>query len=139
MKILYVFIVLILNFQNSCTQEKVANINLSYTAQTRGFNYEIAVKNDTLYYTNSVENIRDAAQVLSEEKSRKLNSLLKSINTSSLETLERPSTGSISDRAPIAKLSLMKQGKEYITPEFDHGNPPEEIENLIDYLQQLVE
>jgi hypothetical protein len=52
----------------------------------------------------------------------------------SLEKLKAPSTDSYRDAALAATLTLEKDGQNISTPTFDHGNPPKEIEALVNKL-----
>ena len=63
------------------------------------------------------------------------NSLLKSLETVNLEGLNEikpPSVRHQFDGAPIANLKVIRGNKTYQSSSFDHGNPPQEIKDVVD-------
>jgi hypothetical protein len=60
-----------------------------------------------------------------------LESLLKAIDVENLNRLKAPTDKRLYDGAPHATLSVIKGDVEMMTPTFDHGTPPKEIEALV--------
>ncbi len=130
------------NSQKSCesqtSQTSQSFIDVSYHAHTRGFNYEISVQNDSLTYTNSTTNITNEKVLLSPEQIEKLENFIKKIDLKMIDELSRPSMGSATDRAAQATLTVATSKNEvYTSSTFDHGNAPEELKEIIRYLEEI--
>ena len=82
---------------------------------------------------------RDAAKTYtcSKQDWDEIATLLSKIDVTKINNLKAPSTKSYSDAAMAATLKLTMDGKEISTPSFDHGNPPDEIEALVNKLLSL--
>ena len=68
-----------------------------------------------------------------------IHTLIKAIDAESMHTIKPPSTKHQYDGAPHATLALIIGDVEYMTPTFDHGNPPQEIETLVNKVLSIKE
>ena len=110
---------------------------ISYTAETRGLYQNVSVSKEVISVSNSRN--RDAAKTYtcSKQDWDEIATLLSKIDVTKINNLKAPSTKSYSDAAMAATLKLTMDGKEISTPSFDHGNPPDEIEALVNKLLSL--
>jgi hypothetical protein len=135
---LYTFLIM-MSVQKSCSQHTDDKMTINYTAQTRGFNYEISIVEHTLTYTNSSESIVKQQRPLSTDEVAQITSLIRDIDLPQIKDLVRPSTGAYTDRSAIASLQISPSKSEmYNSSQFDHGNPPTQLKALITYLQSLL-
>lgn len=74
-----------------------------------------------------------------EEDQNELISILDQLNLAELENLKAPTDKRLFDGAPIATLTIIKNGIEKTTPSFDHGHPPKEIETLVNKVLSIKE
>ncbi|MET3538785.1 hypothetical protein [Chryseobacterium limigenitum] len=56
------------------------------------------------------------------------------IDLSKISLLESPTTNRYSDKALSSKISIISNGKTYLSSDFDAGVPPKELENLYSIL-----
>ncbi len=54
-----------------------------------------------------------------------------------IENLVPPSTKHKNDAAAGATLIVSFEGKSYRVPTFDHGNPPQSIQKIVDRIMKL--
>lgn len=125
----------LLTFFKGLTQENDI-LEFKYTASSRGVLNEIIIKKDS----TSIKTL-DQSQTLKTdpEKWNKLLLLVKTIDLEKLEKLESPSDKRFSDAALSANLFITTSYKEYESSSFDHGNPPNEIKNIVNELIVLLE
>jgi hypothetical protein len=64
---------------------------------------------------------------------------LKPVNVENIPNLKAPSEKRFYDGAAIATLSIVYNGETYTTPSFDHGNPPNEIAELVKEILSISE
>lgn len=105
---------------------------IEYEASSRGFYEKIIIENQTV----SVVNERDAKDngetvKISDDVNKELSSYLNSVQLDQLATYKDPTQKRFYDGAAIANLKITVDGVEYKTVDFDHGNPPVEIEKLV--------
>ena len=74
-----------------------------------------------------------SANLKTEILMQKRRALLEDLNDYKAPTEKR-----FHDGAAIGKLKITYQGKTYESTEFDHGNPPVEIEKFVDKLQSFA-
>ena len=63
--------------------------------------------------------------------------MVKKVELENLSLFKAPSKRREIDGAAIAKLKVIKNENEYTSTNFDHGNPPLEIKNLVNYIISL--
>lgn len=105
---------------------------IEYEASSRGFYEKITIENQMV----SVVNERDAKDngetaKISDDVNKELSSYLNSVQLDQLATYKDPTQKRFYDGAAIANLKITVDGVEYKTVDFDHGNPPVEIEKLV--------
>ncbi len=105
---------------------------IEYEASSRGFFEKIIIENQMV----SVVNERDAKDngetaKISDDLNKELSSYLNSVQLDQLATYKDPTQKRFYDGAAIANLKITVDGVEYKTVDFDHGNPPVEIEKLV--------
>lgn len=68
-----------------------------------------------------------------------LKTLMEAVDLQSISKLEAPTDNRATDAALAATLALQIGDIHYMTPEFDHGNPPKEIEALVNKVLSIKE
>lgn len=66
-----------------------------------------------------------------------LNDMVKDIAPASMATIEVPSTRHQFDGAMLTTLTISNAVQSYSSPSFDHDNPPEALQALVAFLQNL--
>lgn len=137
----YLLIILLGIFiDNGCSQSKINqdSISLEYTTQSRGSYQQIIINKKRV----SVENKRDSDPInkpCTEDDWSKLMKALKTVDVENIPNLKAPSEKRFFDGAAIANLKIIYNGNTYKTPSFDHGNPHEDITNLVKEILSLSE
>lgn len=105
---------------------------IEYEANSRGFYEKITIENQTVSVINNrdVKKGSDPIQI-SDDVNKELSSYMNSVQLDQLATYKDPTQKRFYDGAPIANLKITVDGVEYRTVDFDHGNPPVEIEKLV--------
>lgn len=105
---------------------------IEYVANTRGFYEKITIENQSVWVTNNREDKTNGEETkIPDDVNKELSSYLNSVNLDKLATYKDPTQKRFYDGAAIANLKITSNGKEYQTVDFDHGNPPVEIQNLV--------
>ena len=116
----------------SALKKESDKISFEYEAITRGSYKKVIVKQDTVI-TIKDRDLKDV--VTAGLKNGEWNSLLKSlegVNLEGLNEIKVPSVKHQVDAAPIANLKVIRGNKTYQSKSFDHGNPPQEIKDVVD-------
>ncbi|MDT0553330.1 hypothetical protein [Urechidicola vernalis] len=111
------------------------DISLSYYASTRGSSFEFEISNSILKFS---KNQKSGQKKLSKKELKKIDALLSKIDLNAIPTLVPPSTKSHFDGAMAATLIIECNSKKFKSSTFDHGNPPNELKELIDYIFDLI-
>lgn len=125
------------NSQTTMNQESALPV-LEYEANTRGFFRKITVDNKTI----AVINVRDgkpSITKISDADWNELVALYKSVNKDGLATLKAPSEKRFYDGAPIANFRVVSKEKTFESAAFDGGNPPAEIEKIVNKLIAIAD
>jgi hypothetical protein len=127
-------ILLTLFMAKGCSKEAkndLANAEIVYTANTRGFYQKITIQNHEVFVnaTRGDEGKGDA-NAISDADWNELVSDFETITLDSLATYKAPTKKRFYDGAAIANLKVTYKEKEYQTLDFDYGFPPVEIEKL---------
>ena len=131
-------IALVFFLAKGCSKETAKDMQtaeIEYTANTRGFYQKLMVNNGV--FSKSEDRDSDAKATTIKLSERQAQDLLTSFQEISLEDLndyKAPTEKRFYDGAAIGKLKIKYQGKTYESQEFDHGNPPVEIEKFVDEL-----
>ena len=130
-----IFSLIFMVLLSSCNAQSSSKItSLKYFAQTRGFLVDIDVNNKEIVYNNN-----DKISTISIEK-KTWNSLLKltsHLDFNELKNYTIPEDLLATDRAIKAELTITTDNEEQLI-EFIHGNPPEELKEIIRELFSVV-
>lgn len=111
--------------------------SICYTALSRGSFWSITVDPDSLV----VHKARDGAAhslPMKADQWKKILSLTDKIDLATIADLDPPSKKRAFDGAAMATLEITTD-KKFASPTFDHGNPPERLQELVIYLLTLSE
>jgi hypothetical protein len=129
------FIVLLLISCSTLEKHKDTMFEVSYKAQTRGSFINIVFKGNTISLMSTKE---DKSMVLSNNQVDSLHSIISKIKLSEIQDLKAPSNKRFTDGALIANFTIKKDNTNYISSDFDHGNPPTELKKLYDHIQSII-
>lgn len=124
----------------SCDSTKIENFNqavLEYSASTRGFYLKVVLSNQMVNVSKERNSNTDYFSRISTNEWTALEENLSNLNLDILPALNAPSERRFSDGAAIAIFKITYDGKIYETTEFDHGNPPQDIKNLVENMISL--
>ena len=139
MKFLFILISLI-SAEHSCTQSKKNqdSFSVEYTAHSRGTYNRIIINKKQI----SIENKRGEPPIIKSCSEASWNTLLNALNPIDIENisnLKAPSENRFFDGAAIANLKITYNGKTYESQSFDHGNPPNDIAELVKVILSISE
>ncbi|MBT8325933.1 MAG: hypothetical protein HKN99_12725 [Winogradskyella sp.] len=112
--------------------ENVQNdISVTYTAMSRGDALFINISKDSISisedrYMKDVEVYK-----CTKEDWQAISTLLKDIDYETLPKLKAPTDKRLYDGAPIAVLKIEYNNIAFSTPGFDHGFPPDKIQEIV--------
>lgn len=114
------------------TKNDLANAEIQYEANTRGFYEKIIIKNKVVSVNNERNNPDSKMDAtISDANWKELVGYFEPIVLDSLPTYKAPSEKRFYDGAAIANVTVIYKEKEYRSADFDRGNPPKEIEKLV--------
>ena len=125
-----------------CDAEQKQDIEsavIEYTATTRGFYQQIVVQNQKFTVTkdrNGDEKLFQ--QTISKADWKKIIEAFQDADLEGFKDLKGPTEKRFYDGAAIGNIKVIYKGKTYETNGFDHGNPPLEIEKLVNRITQLA-
>lgn len=118
-----------------CSQESktdLTNSTIEYTANTRGFFQKITIKNQQATISSDRSNPNQGNTIsINNDDWNALIEDFKAIDLNKLNTYEGPTQKRFHDGAPFANLKITYKDSIYESAGFDHGNPPKEIEKLV--------
>lgn len=119
--------------KNSCPS------SILYKVETRGLYVNIALNKSTI--TIEKDSNKENSKTIDLDKNywAQICSMVEKINLKNIKNIKPASEGRFSDRAAIAKLKIEFQDKVYESNNFDHGNPPEKLKELIETILALSE
>lgn len=124
---------------NAEQKQDIESAVIEYTANTRGFYQKIIVQNQKFTVSKSRDGKDSPAeQKVSSSDWKKIIDAFQEVDLESIPTLKAPTEKRFYDGAAIADLKITYQGKSYKTQPFDHGNPPVEIEKLVNKITVLA-
>jgi len=124
---------------NAEQKQDIESAVIEYTANTRGFYQKITVQNQKFTVSKSRDGKDSPAeQKVSSSDWKKIIDAFQEVDLESIPTLKAPTEKRFYDGAAIADLKITYQGKSYKTQPFDHGNPPVEIEKLVNKITVLA-
>lgn len=112
---------------------------IEYTATTRGFYQQIVVKNQKFTTTRDRSGKEKLTpQDISNSDWKKIVEAFQDVDLEEIPSLKSPTEKRFYDGAAIANIKITYKGKTYETNGFDHGNPPLEIEKLVNRVTLLA-
>ncbi|SDS34931.1 META domain-containing protein [Winogradskyella sediminis] len=138
-------IVLLKASSNSSTTKKSTVINdgyktaVKYQTTSRGSYNFILISKDNILVSEDrhLQNIKTYS--IDATEWNVLHKLIDAVNLEELSEVTPPSNNHQHDEALHATLSLQIGDIEYTSPGFDHGNPPKEIETLVNKVLSIKE
>ncbi len=135
MKLLFIcFLALVTT--KTCSQEGVSKIE--YQATSRGFYYKVVVNANNVTVTPKRES-NSITKKCKAKSWKKLETIVNEIKLKEIKNLKAPSEKSHYDGAASAHITIVKNGNTYISNNFDHGNPPEVLQPLVNQILSLAE
>lgn len=125
--------------KRSATANYEDNTTVKYQTVSRGsFDYITISKSKILISKD--QNLQKIDEYnIDAEDWKYLNKLIEAVDAESIHNLVPPSTKHQYDGAPHATLAIILGDVQYMTPTFDHGNPPEAIEALVNKVLSIKE
>lgn len=112
--------------------------SVTYQATSRGFFRHISVSNGNISVSDD-RSLKNMSTVKCKpEDLNQIKIMLNDLEKVSLQKIEPPSRKHTFDGAPHASLSIRNGDVEKFTPTFDHGNPPEEVAELVNKLLSMA-
>lgn len=110
-----------------------------YQTSARGAFEYLSISKETITISEDRNLQKMAHYSCSENDWEVLNNLIEQVDLETLHTLNVPSNLRMSDAAAEATLAIQIGDVQYMTPAFDHGNPPKEIETLVNKVLSVKE
>lgn len=121
------------------TESPQEAVEIRYEATTRGFYEMIWISNGNLSLTNDRNHETKATYAIADKDRDELTGLLSKVDVEALPSLEAPTSKRHHDGAAFATLTVVRDGIETQTDNFDHGHPPKAIEELVSKILSLAE
>lgn len=136
------FLFLTIFLGKGCDAEQKQDVEtaiIEYTATTRGFYQQIVVQNQKFSVAKDRNgNEKLVQQDISKSDWKKIIEAFQDIDLEEIPNMKGPTEKRFYDGAAIANIKITYKGKTYGTSGFDHGNPPIEIEKLVNRITQLA-
>ncbi|WP_299618074.1 hypothetical protein [uncultured Tenacibaculum sp.] len=122
----------------SCTSQKesVQRTNsikeILFSAHTRGTSKSISVVELQAIFKN---NGNTSIFTITDKEKKQLLELIKKLNLKSISQIEAPSNKRHSDGTLHASLTIKTNKESFTSSDFDDGNPPAELKDIINLLQ----
>jgi hypothetical protein len=123
-------------FSSCSAQSDASEMVVKYEAFTRGSSIELSATKDSITLK---ENQGFKTLKMSSIDWKELIKRINKFDVSKIATFIPPSNERISDKALHANLIIIIEGKEYISQTFDHGNPPKELKELLNWFFKKLE
>lgn len=139
MKLFLVILSVILNL-NGCKDSNIIQeaISIEYSAISRGTYKNIIINKKEISFQKNRAS-KALVKPCSEENWTSIYNTLKTIDIPNIPNLKAPSDKRMYDAAAIAKLKITYQDSIYESQPFDHGNPPQEIAELVKEILSITE
>jgi heat shock protein HslJ len=114
-------------------------VAITYETTSRGFYEYVSISKSNIAISED-RSLQTVSNYSCEESDwNALNSLIENIDLESLQILKAPSDKRLSDAAAEASLTIQLGDIQYKSTTFDHGNPPKEIEALVNKVLSIKE
>ena len=115
------------------------NSAITYQSSTKGSFEFINISKSNISFSTD-RSLKTIDKYNCEEKDWEgLNTLIEAVDMETFQKLKAPTDKRFTDAAAQATLVIQLGDAEYMTPAFDHGNPPKEIEALVNKVLSLKE
>ncbi len=115
------------------------NTAITYQSSTKGLFEFINISRANISFSTD-RSLKTIDKYNCEEKDwEELNTLIEAVDMETFQKLKAPTDKRFTDAVAQAKLVIQLGDAEYMTPPFDHGNPPKEIEALVNKVLSLKE
>lgn len=118
----------------SAGKSENSKMAFEYEAMTRGVYNKIIVTQDSIITIKDREKKNTVAKLTKKADWDFLITSIKKIHPEELGNLKAPSNKNFVDAALAANLKVISNGVAVSSPNFDHGNPPAEIKELVNRL-----
>jgi hypothetical protein len=138
------FTILIMTFflQKGCeaqSQNDMKDVVMEYTADSRGFHLKTIVTNQTVsVFRTRNQSEKPVPTKISDADWEIICVRFQALKLEQMTTIKAPSEKRFYDGAAIGNLKIVVQGKTYQSQSFDHGNPPQEIKELVDKINTFA-
>ncbi len=110
-----------------------------YEAFSRGSFFYLKINETTIEKSIDRSLKNPASKKCSKKEWQNILSYIEKINLEKISELQAPSEKSHTDRALQAQLKISTPDLTFTSSNFDHGNPPKEIESLVNTMLSLAE
>tara|TARA_R110002012_G_scaffold263456_2_gene446430 strand:+ start:82615 stop:83049 length:435 start_codon:yes stop_codon:yes gene_type:complete len=121
------------NENNSCPS------GILYKAESRGIYVNIVLNKSTLTIEKDRNKKNSKTIDLNKNDWAQICSIVEKINLKNIKNIKSTSEDRFIDKAAIAELKIEFQDKQYKSNNFDHGNPPAKLKELIEKILALSE
>ncbi|WP_062054169.1 hypothetical protein [Aquimarina longa] len=140
MKRVLITILIITLGQSVFSQERINDLSIEsieYEANSRGFYQKMKVSKKTFVYSEDRARKKSKTVKISNKQWREIVNLADKIKFKELSSFKAPSEKRKSDGAAHAQLKVFYKNDINESSNFDHGNPPVEIKDLVEYIINL--
>ena len=130
------FFIFIIVTSCSAQEEKQNYLEVTYSAETRGSKLQISYSDHKIIYKN---NALEKTIILKAEEIQLIYKLISKIDLPEIKNLKSPSNQSFSDAAMSAHFEIKSKKESFISSNFDHENPPEELNLLYKTLKKFIQ
>lgn len=123
---------------NDETKNDIKTAVIEYKANTRGYYQKIVVKDQKVYISKDRNKDSKDGTKISDADWKELIVLFQEIDLEGIPDLKAPTEKRFYDGAAMADLDITYKEIEYKSQTFDHGNPPAEIEKLVNKIVSLA-
>lgn len=122
-----------------CSDNDLKSATIEYRANTRGFYQKITIQNQMLYVTSDRDETGKGAGLKIDDATwKELVGYFDKIDLNKLSSYKALSEKRFYDGAAIAGMIVTYKDTAYKSVDFDHGNPPAAIADLINKIVSLV-
>lgn len=135
----FVFTIIVILFVNfSFSQSDPSSLAIEYRTLTRGSYQLLKLNESTVEVTQKSREKTIDTLKMDRKKWKRIVDMVQNMNLKELPYLEAPSEKRKHDGAAHAKLKIYFKGKIYESSGFDHGNPPDTIKELVEFVVQYM-
>ena len=139
MKIIAIILLAVLS-QGGCENSaEMKDTVIEYSANSRGFYQKITVQDKQFTVSRDRNGLdKPQKQTITDADWKALVAAFQKVDLEKLPNLVPPTEKRFYDGAAIAKLKVTHNKMAYETTDFDHGEPPAEIRDLVNRVLALV-